>query len=245
MSEADALTAVLQNAQSADAAARTQAEAQLKGLEASNFALFVVLLAGELANEGKPEQTRRLSGLVLKNAVFSDDEKRAAERAAAWAGVDTGSKQTVRAHLLSALNSPVRRRAGGGNHPARPAPGRGGALSPRPLECRSLCCALTPCCAAAGQGGAPHGGPGHRQGGRPGPGRQAVARAAAGAQGRRAARQPGRQQAGDAGGAGLRVRGAGPERAGAGAGQRGPHRGGGGHAGQRGRRHPGRRHQGP
>ena len=108
MSQADQLTQVLQNAQSPDAALRTAAEAQLKGLESSNFALFVTLLAGELANEAKPEQTRRLAGLVLKNAVFSDDEKRAAERAAAWAAVDEASKGQVRAHLLNTLNSPVR-----------------------------------------------------------------------------------------------------------------------------------------
>lgn len=110
MSQADQLTQVLQNAQSADAGLRTAAEAQLKGLEASNFALFCVLLAGELGNEAKPEQTRRLAGLVLKNAVFSDDEKRAQERAAAWAAVDEHSKHQVRAHLLATLNSPVRGR---------------------------------------------------------------------------------------------------------------------------------------
>ena len=147
MSEADALTAVLQNAQSSDAAARTQAEAQLKGLEASNFALFVVLLSGELANEGKPEQTRRLSGLVLKNAVFSDDEKRAAERAAAWAAVDASSKQQVRANLLSALNSPVRALAVG---PAvRHGPPRGCGVPVARVSC-------APCrCVCSDAGGRP------------------------------------------------------------------------------------------
>lgn len=147
MSEADALTAVLQNAQSADAGARTQAEAQLKGLEASNFALFVVLLSGELANEGKPEQTRRLSGLVLKNAVFSDDEKRAAERAAAWAAVDASSKQQVRANLLSALNSPVRALAVG---PAvRHGPPRGCGVPVARVSC-------APCrCVCSDAGGRP------------------------------------------------------------------------------------------
>ena len=107
MSQADQLTQVLQNAQNPDAALRTAAEAQLKTLEASNFALFVVLLAGELANEAKPETTRRLAGLVLKNAVFSDDERRAAERAQAWAGVDDSSKHQVTSNLLVALNSQV------------------------------------------------------------------------------------------------------------------------------------------
>jgi|APGre2960657444_1045066.scaffolds.fasta_scaffold00364_4 importin subunit beta-1 len=107
------LTAVLTSAQSADAATRKAAEEQLLAFEAQNFDAFMGLLASELGNEAKPPATRRLAGLMLKNAVFSDDCVRAAEKSAKWAAVAEGAKAQIRACLLSTLNSEVRRSWGG------------------------------------------------------------------------------------------------------------------------------------
>ena len=106
------LTAVLTAAQSPDAAAQKSAEQQLDAQAASNFPLFLGLLATELANEAKPEGCRRLAGILLKNAVYSDNEARAGEKAALWAAVDPGAKTQIRTALLATLGSPVRGGAG-------------------------------------------------------------------------------------------------------------------------------------
>ena len=102
------LTAVLTAAQSPDAAAQKQAEQQLDAQAAANFPLFLGLLATELASEAKPEGCRRLAGILLKNAVYSDNEQRAVEKAALWAAVDPSAKTQIRAALLATLGSPVR-----------------------------------------------------------------------------------------------------------------------------------------
>jgi importin subunit beta-1 len=102
------LTAVLQAAQSSDPAHRANAEETIKQQGNNNFAPFLVLLSAELSNESKPTETRVLAGILLKNAVYSDDEARAAERAAKWAAVDAASKSAIRAALLATLSSAVR-----------------------------------------------------------------------------------------------------------------------------------------
>jgi importin subunit beta-1 len=102
------ITAVLQAAQAPDAATRQQAEAQLQSLEAANFPSFLMMLVGELAAEAKPALTRKLAGLIMKNAVFSQDGARRAEKAAKWAAVDAVSKAQIRAGLLATLASQAR-----------------------------------------------------------------------------------------------------------------------------------------
>lgn len=68
------LTALLQAAQSADASVRTQAEQQLTQLQEGQYPSFLLSLSAELANDGKPADTRRLAGLILKNTLDAKDE---------------------------------------------------------------------------------------------------------------------------------------------------------------------------
>jgi len=51
-----------------------QAEQQLKEFEKSDFPSYFLSLSAELGNEGKQEFTRRLAGLLLKNALDSKDD---------------------------------------------------------------------------------------------------------------------------------------------------------------------------
>lgn len=70
------ITAVLQAAQAQDATLRTQAEAQLKAFQEQSYPTFLYSLAVELANNDKPGDSRRLAGLILKNALDAKDEAR-------------------------------------------------------------------------------------------------------------------------------------------------------------------------
>lgn len=74
------ITGILSNAQSAIATERQQAEQQLKQLQEGNHAVFLFSLSQELANNGKPSDTRRLAGLILKNALDAKEEKRKVRR---------------------------------------------------------------------------------------------------------------------------------------------------------------------
>ncbi len=70
------ITQILSKAQSANAVDRQQAEQQLKQLQEGNHAVFLYSLSQELANNSKPTDTRRLAGLILKNALDAKEEKR-------------------------------------------------------------------------------------------------------------------------------------------------------------------------
>jgi hypothetical protein len=70
------LTPLLQSAQSADHNVRTAAEQQLKQAQETQYATFLVSLSAELANNDKPTDTRRLAGLILKNALDAKEEQR-------------------------------------------------------------------------------------------------------------------------------------------------------------------------
>ncbi len=63
------LTAILQAAQSADAAVRQQAEQTLSVAFVSSPENYLASLAGELANTEKPENVRQIAGILLKNAL--------------------------------------------------------------------------------------------------------------------------------------------------------------------------------
>lgn len=70
------ITSLLDSAQSPDAATRNAAEGQLKGLQESQFPSFVLSLAAELGSGDKPVSSRRLAGLVLKNALDAKEASR-------------------------------------------------------------------------------------------------------------------------------------------------------------------------
>ena len=68
-----ALTPILSNAASPDAAARSQAEVALSNMREQNYGAFVVALAQELAGEDKPAVARQMAGILLKNNLDAAD----------------------------------------------------------------------------------------------------------------------------------------------------------------------------
>lgn len=70
------LVQILQEAQSADATLRDDAERKLRHMQVTDAAGFLHSLSRELASADKPVDTRRLAGLILKNALDAKDEKR-------------------------------------------------------------------------------------------------------------------------------------------------------------------------
>ena len=129
------LTPILSAAQGADAAARQAAGQQLAALEAQNFGGFMALLVQELASEAKPAVTRQLAGLIMKNAVYSDDAARCEEKAGKWEAVDPSSKAQIRATLLATLASPVRGAAAARRAAAACCAGAARRVGPR-TDCR-------------------------------------------------------------------------------------------------------------
>ncbi|KAJ9518220.1 hypothetical protein QJQ45_010161 [Haematococcus lacustris] len=99
------VTAILLQAQSADTAQRSAAEEQLRAFQDQNFPGFLASLATELANHGKPADSRRLAGLMLKNALDAKDDARKRELYARWQATDPALRQHVRDALLATLAS--------------------------------------------------------------------------------------------------------------------------------------------
>ncbi|KAH1075334.1 hypothetical protein J1N35_027662 [Gossypium stocksii] len=101
------VTQVLLNAQSIDGAVRKNAEDSLKQFQEQNLPVFLVSLSGELANEEKPVETRKLAGLVLKNALDAKEQHRKFELVQRWLSLDGNAKSQIKACLLKTLTSPV------------------------------------------------------------------------------------------------------------------------------------------
>eukprot|EP00898_Chlorokybus_atmophyticus_P004073 jgi/Chlat1/4667/Chrsp3S05614 len=101
------ITQVLLNAQNPDGAVRKAAEDSLKQFQEQNHALFLLALAHELAADSKPAESRRLAGLILKNALDAKEEARKAELVAQWVQLDAGLRSQIKAALLATLSSTV------------------------------------------------------------------------------------------------------------------------------------------
>uniref|UniRef100_A0A7S2R3W5 Importin N-terminal domain-containing protein n=1 Tax=Rhizochromulina marina TaxID=1034831 RepID=A0A7S2R3W5_9STRA len=98
------LSQVLSQAQSADHATRTQAEAFLSNAERDQTAPFSLALVGELANQTQNVHVRQLAGLQLKNIVAAKLEEYTEEKRQRWLGtVDAESKGHIRNTLLQCL----------------------------------------------------------------------------------------------------------------------------------------------
>ena len=69
--------------------------------------LFLVSLALELANQEKPIESRKLAGLVLKNALDAKEQVRKAEYIARWISLDVAVKSQIKSALLTTLGSVV------------------------------------------------------------------------------------------------------------------------------------------
>eukprot|EP01112_Ceratiomyxa_fruticulosa_P013181 TRINITY_DN3691_c0_g1_i3.p1 TRINITY_DN3691_c0_g1~~TRINITY_DN3691_c0_g1_i3.p1 ORF type:complete len:854 (-),score=220.38 TRINITY_DN3691_c0_g1_i3:421-2982(-) len=101
------LSQVLLNAQSPNTDLRRDAEAFLQQCEAQNRPLYMYSLAVELSNERKPSQARRLSGIVLKNLLYSREEARNAQLAEQWVAMDVNVRTQIKQLILACLASPL------------------------------------------------------------------------------------------------------------------------------------------
>jgi importin subunit beta-1 len=99
------VTQILLSAQSADASVRQQAEESLKQFQEQNFAGLLLSLSRELSAEDKPADSRRLAGLVLKNALDAKEAARKEEYTQRWIALDVAAKKQIKAALLSTLGS--------------------------------------------------------------------------------------------------------------------------------------------
>lgn len=100
------VTQILLNAQAVDSAVRKQAEENLKQFQEQNLPSFLLSLAGELANEEKPAESRKLAGLILKNALDAKEQHRKFELVQRWVALDFSIKSQIKSFLLNTLTSP-------------------------------------------------------------------------------------------------------------------------------------------
>ncbi|MQL83796.1 hypothetical protein Taro_016284 [Colocasia esculenta] len=101
------VTQVLLNAQSVDGTVRKHAEENLKQFQDQNFTGFLLSLSNELANNEKPVDSRKLAGLILKNALDAKEQHRKFELVQRWLSLDAAVKAQVKGCLLQTLSSPV------------------------------------------------------------------------------------------------------------------------------------------
>ncbi|KAJ4957322.1 hypothetical protein NE237_014105 [Protea cynaroides] len=101
------VTMMLMNAQSVDGTVRKQAEESLKHFQEQNLPSFLLSLSGELANEEKPVDSRKLGGLILKNALDAKEQHRKFELVQRWLALDSSVKAQIKSCLLQTLSSPV------------------------------------------------------------------------------------------------------------------------------------------
>jgi importin subunit beta-1 len=101
------VTQILLNAQAVDGTVRKQAEENLKQFQEQNLPSFLLSLAGELSNDDKPVESRKLGGLILKNALDAKEQHRKLELVQRWLSLDTSVKAQIKACLLKTLSSPA------------------------------------------------------------------------------------------------------------------------------------------
>ncbi|CAA6671524.1 unnamed protein product [Spirodela intermedia] len=101
------VTQVLLSAQSIDGAVRKHAEESLKQFQEQNPTGFLLSLSNELANNDKPVDSRKLAGLVLKNALDAKEQYRKYELVQRWLSLDAAVKAQVKGCLLQTLSSPA------------------------------------------------------------------------------------------------------------------------------------------
>ncbi|XP_073159374.1 importin subunit beta-1-like [Henckelia pumila] len=101
------VTQVLLSAQSVDSTLRKHAEETLKQFQEQNLPGFLFSLSGELSSEEKPVESRKLAGLILKNALDAKEQHRKFELVQRWLSLDASVKSQIKACLLQTLSSPV------------------------------------------------------------------------------------------------------------------------------------------
>ncbi|KAL2542279.1 Importin subunit beta-1 [Abeliophyllum distichum] len=101
------VTQVLLSAQSIDSTVRNHAEETLKQIQEQNLPNFLLSLSGELSSEEKPVESRKLAGLILKNALDAKEQYRKYELVQRWLSLDVAVESQIKACLLQTLASPV------------------------------------------------------------------------------------------------------------------------------------------
>ncbi|PQM41912.1 importin subunit beta-1 [Prunus yedoensis var. nudiflora] len=101
------VTQILLNAQAVDGNVRKHAEENLRQFQEQNLPSFLLSLAGELANDDKPVESRKLAGLILKNALDAKEQHRKFELGQRWLSLDPSVKAQIKACLLKTLSSPA------------------------------------------------------------------------------------------------------------------------------------------
>ncbi|KAL2540277.1 Importin subunit beta-1 [Abeliophyllum distichum] len=101
------VTQVLLSAQAADSTVRKHAEETLNQFQEQNLPGFLLSLTGELASDEKPVESRKLAGLILKNALDAKEQHRKYEFVQRWLSLDVAVKSQIKACLLQILSSPV------------------------------------------------------------------------------------------------------------------------------------------
>ncbi|KAI9173477.1 hypothetical protein LWI28_022922 [Acer negundo] len=99
------VTQILLNAQAVDGNVRKQAEESLKQYQEQNLSSFLLSLAGELANDEKPVESRKLAGLILKNALDAKEQHRKFELVQRWLSLDSAVKAQIKSCILKTLTS--------------------------------------------------------------------------------------------------------------------------------------------
>lgn len=101
------VTQILLNAQAVDGTVRKQAEESLKQCQEQNLPGFLLSLAGELVNDEKPVESRKLAGLILKNALDAKEQHRKFELVQRWLSLDSSVKAQIKSFILKTLSSPA------------------------------------------------------------------------------------------------------------------------------------------
>ncbi|KAL2901998.1 Importin subunit beta-1 [Bienertia sinuspersici] len=99
------ITSFLLAAQSPDSKIRTEAEASLKQFQEQNPSAFLLALSVELSNDGKPMESRRLAGIVLKNSLDAKDASRKEHLVQQWVAIDASVKSQIKESLFRTLRS--------------------------------------------------------------------------------------------------------------------------------------------
>lgn len=101
------ITEFLLAAQSADAKVRTEAESKLCQFGEQNVPGFLLSLSIELSNDGKPTESRRLAGILLKNSLDAKEAARKEQLVQQWVAIDASFKAQIKSSLLNTLGSSV------------------------------------------------------------------------------------------------------------------------------------------
>ncbi|KAH6837544.1 ARM repeat superfamily protein [Perilla frutescens var. hirtella] len=105
---ASEITQYLLAAQSPDAKIRNEAETALGQFQGQNLPGFLLSLSVELSNDGKPTESRRLAGIVLKNSLDAKEAATKDNLVQQWVAIDISFKSQIKSSVLNTLGSSVR-----------------------------------------------------------------------------------------------------------------------------------------